>query len=139
MPRVGADGNEMAGVPSVLFQAPLGTYIGWNVITGGLFKGQPCGGGLTGGYIPFARSRSERLASGDPRPSLAERYGSQDGYMCKVRAAVTASVRDRVLLPEDAGRLVAEAARDAPLAGIEAGDAERDIVRTLCTAGDETK
>lgn len=139
MPRVGADGNEMAGVPSVLFQAPLGTYIGWNVITGGFFKGQPCGGGLTGGYIPFARSRSERLASGDPRPSLAERYGSQDGYMCKVRAAAAASVRNRVLLPEDAGRLVARAARDAPLAGIEAGDAERDIVRTLCTTGDETK
>ena len=65
MPKVGADGNETAGVPSVLHQAPLGTYTGWNVVGAGFFKGQPCGGGLVGGYIPFARTQAERAASGD--------------------------------------------------------------------------
>lgn len=31
VPAVDADGNERAGVASVLHQAPLGTYLGWNV------------------------------------------------------------------------------------------------------------
>ena len=52
MPKVNADGNEVAGIASVLHQAPLGTYTGWNVTAGGFFKGRPRGGGLTGGYIP---------------------------------------------------------------------------------------
>src|SRR5579864_4656044 len=30
VPAVDADGNETAGVASVLHQAPLGTYVGWN-------------------------------------------------------------------------------------------------------------
>ena len=84
MPKVNADGNEIVGVASVLHQAPLGTYTGWNVTAGGFFKGQPCGGGLTDGYVPFAKTKAERLASNDPRPSLEERYGTQGGYMCAV-------------------------------------------------------
>ena len=43
VPRVDADGNEIAGVPSVLHQAPLGTYLGWNIQASGFFKGQLCG------------------------------------------------------------------------------------------------
>ena len=66
-------------------QAPLGTYTGWNVTKGGFFKGQPCGGGLAGGYIPFAKTRAERIATGDPRPSLEERYGTHGGYVCAVK------------------------------------------------------
>jgi len=43
VPRVNADGNETAGVPSVQLQAPLGTYLGWNTIRSGFFAGQGCG------------------------------------------------------------------------------------------------
>jgi hypothetical protein len=67
MPRVDEDGNERAGVPSLLHEAPLGTYTGWNVAAEGFFQGQPAGGGLIGGYIPFAATRREREALGDPR------------------------------------------------------------------------
>ena len=31
VPRVDADGNELGGVPTVQRDAPLGTYLGWNV------------------------------------------------------------------------------------------------------------
>ena len=109
VPRVGPDGNELDGVPSVLHQAPLGTYLGWNAYAGGFFKDQGCG--FSGGYLPFARTRAEREARRDPRPSLEERYQTHDGYVRVVRAAADAAVAQRVLLPEDAARLIAEAER----------------------------
>jgi hypothetical protein len=40
-------------------------------------KGKICN--YAGGKIPFAETRAERLASGDPRPSLEERYGIHEG------------------------------------------------------------
>jgi hypothetical protein len=110
MPRVNADGNELAGIPSVHHQAPLGTYTGWNVTSGGFFKGQPCGGGLTGGFIPFAVTLAERQNSGDPRPSLEERYGSQRGYLCRVHQAIAHERRRGMLLQSDALRLREQAA-----------------------------
>jgi hypothetical protein len=115
VPRVDADGNEPDGVASVLAQAPLGTYLGWNAFAGGFFAGQGCG--FAGGYLPFARTRAERRAAGDPRLSLEERYGSHAGYVRRVREAAEAAVAQRVLLREDADRLVAEAEAAAVLAG----------------------
>jgi len=108
VPKVNADGNELGGVPSVLYQAPLGTYLGWNVIPSGFFKGQMCA--FTGAFIPFAATKEERLAAHDPRPSLAERYGSHEAYVGIVRAAAEKAVRDRFLLQEDADRLIQQAA-----------------------------
>ncbi len=85
VPNVNADGNETAGVQSVLLQVPLGTYVGWNVTAAGFSKGQICG--LNGGYIPFAKTKAERMASGDPRPSIEERYASPRSLRrsCQIR------------------------------------------------------
>ena len=116
VPRVDSDGNELDGVPSVLHQAPLGTYLGWNAYAGGFFKDQGCG--FSGGYLPFARTRAEREARQDPRPSLEERYQTNDGYVRVVRAAAEAAVAQRFLLREDAGRLIAEAERSDVLAAV---------------------
>ena len=58
----------------------------------------------------FAQTRAERLAAGDPRLSVEERYGSQEGYNCVVRNAAARLVKDRLLLAEDADRLIAQAA-----------------------------
>jgi hypothetical protein len=107
VPKVDADGNETTGVASVLHQAPLGTYLGWNVTAEGFFKGSECG--LSGGYVPFAKTKAERLASGDPRASLEERYGTHERYVTTVRTAAARMVRDRFLLQEDADRLIAQA------------------------------
>jgi hypothetical protein len=107
VPKVDADGNETVGVASVLHQAPLGTYVGWNVSASGFEKGRLCG--LNGAFLPFARTKAEREAAGDPRPSLTERYGSHEGYVTVVRSAAARLVRDRFLLQEDADRLIKEA------------------------------
>jgi len=108
VPRIDEDGNETAGVASALHQAPLGTYLGWNVTADGFFKGQMCG--FTGGYVPFPLTRADREKSGDPRRSIEERYGTHEGYVCGVRRAVDALVRDRFLLRIDADRQLAAAA-----------------------------
>ena len=92
---------------SVLHQAPLGTYTGWNTTASGFYKGQIRTN--AGGYIPFARTRAERLAAGDPRASLKERYGTHENYVARVRAAAERLVRGRYLLQDDAERLVAQA------------------------------
>jgi hypothetical protein len=107
VPKVDADGNEMAGVASVLHQAPLGTYTGWNTVASGFYKGHIRTN--TGAYIPFAKTKTERLASGDPRPSLEERYGTHEKYVVQVRAAAERLVRGRYLLKDDADRLIAQA------------------------------
>lgn len=107
IPRVDADGNERVGAMSVQHRAPLGTYLGWNVQAAGYYAGQGCG--FQGGFIPFARTRAERDASGDPRLSLTERYGDHDGYVRAVRAAAADLTAQRFLTPADAERLITQA------------------------------
>jgi hypothetical protein len=132
MPKVNADGNETVGVRSVLDQVPLGTYLGWNATATGFFKGQPCGGGLAGGYIPFAKSKVERLSSNDPRPSLEERYGTQAGYICLVKKTADREVSRRLLRREDADRVVKEAAAVDNFVGIPDDPARNVLAETLC-------
>ncbi len=108
VPRVDSDGNEIGGVPTVLSMAPLGTYLGWNITADGIHAGQVCN--YAGGYVPFARTRAEREASGDPRRSLEERYKDREGYLAAVRSAADRAVQQGFLLPEDRARLLEEAA-----------------------------
>jgi hypothetical protein len=108
VPRVDADGNEIGGVPVVLLQAPLGTYLGWNITAAGFHKGKVCG--YTGGWIPFARTRAERLATGDSRLSLEERYGDHAGYVAAVTAAAWNAYHQGFLLEADRDALIAAAA-----------------------------
>jgi hypothetical protein len=105
---VDPDGNEVAGIRLPPIAVPLGTYTGWNV-----YKAQP--GELAdrdGSLIRFARTKGEREAAGDPRPSLEERYGSREAYVDRVEAAAAALVADRLLLPADAAVYV-KAARES--------------------------
>ena len=113
VPKVDGDGNETSGVASVLHQAPLGTYTGWNTIASGFYQGRIRS--QTGGFIPFAKTKAERLASGDPRSSLEERYGTHEKYVAAVRAAAERLVRGRYLLQDDADRLIAQADASAVL------------------------
>lgn len=107
VPRLDADGNELGGVASVQMRVPLGTYTGWNARVEGYGAGGGCG--FFGGFIPFARTRGERLAAGDPRPSLQERYGDHRGFVDHVRREVAVQMIDRLLLPEDGDKLIAAA------------------------------
>lgn len=110
VPRVNADGNEIGGVPIVLLDAPLGTYLGWNITADG---GKPFHAGklctYAGGMIPFAKTRAERIARGDPRLSLEERYTDHAGYVAAVKKAAANALAQRFLLPKDADALIAAA------------------------------
>jgi hypothetical protein len=64
---------------------------------------------LSGSFIPFANTRTDRIANGDPRPSLEERYGDHRGYVDAVRDASRELIRAGFLIDEDAERFVAEA------------------------------
>ena len=131
VPKVDRDGNEIAGVRSVLIQAPLGTYTSWNPVASGPLHGNE--GNLAAGYIPFAVTRAGRLASGDPRLSIEERYGSQEGYNCVVRNAAQRNVRARFLREEDADRLIAQAAASHVLPS----DPDNETARRLCDSDDD--
>jgi hypothetical protein len=107
---VDGDGNELAGIVLPEIAVPLATHTGWNLR-------HPDIGGETqrlvfaGATLPFARTRAERDAAGDPRPSIAERYASRAEYLDRVRAAALALARERWLLDEDVQLSVALAAR----------------------------
>lgn len=109
VPKVDADGNDVAGIRSVTLRVPLGTYTGWNIRTaeagaeGEMYR-------LDGSFIPFARTNSERLETGDPRLSLEERYGDHDGYVRAVKGAANELVEEGFLLAADAERIVRDAA-----------------------------
>jgi hypothetical protein len=99
---VDTDGNEIAGVRLPPIAVPLGTHTGWNV-----YRAQPNElADREGSFIIFARTKSEREAAGDPRPSLEERYGTREAYVAKIKAAAEALIAERLLLPADAAAYV---------------------------------
>jgi len=107
---VDADGNELAGIVLPELAVPLATHTGWNLRHADI-------GGVeqllvfAGATLPFARTRREREAAGDPRPAIAERYGSREAYLAGVRSAADALVKERYMLEEDVETSLAFAAR----------------------------
>jgi hypothetical protein len=100
VPQVDRDGNDVAGIRDPELAVPLATTTGWN------FRAERIGNPseiypLLGSYIPFAATRAAREASGDPRPSIEERYKGYDDYASRVRAAAQSLIHDRYLLEED--------------------------------------
>jgi hypothetical protein len=98
IPKTDSDGNDIAGVRLADVTVPLATYTGW-ALRSGAWANDGCES--TGQYIPFARTLADRIASGDPRPSLEERYLSLDQYVDQVAHALQDMVRERFLLCED--------------------------------------
>jgi hypothetical protein len=103
VPKVDPDGNEIGGIRLPDLAAPLGTYTGWNPRRAGFADGELC---LLGSYIPFATTKAERVAAGDPRPSLEERYPSHDAYVEAVASAAHELREARLLLDEDVERYI---------------------------------
>ena len=103
-PKVDADGNEFAGVRSLLIRVPLGTYTAWNPIASGPLKGREAS--LSAGYVPFPKTKAERLASGDSRLSIEERYSSLWIYYYYAVNEANKMVQERLLLPDDAAVMI---------------------------------
>jgi hypothetical protein len=137
VPIVDVDGNDLGGQPSVLHSAPLGTYMGWNVTRIGAYAGQICS--LNGSFVPFAKTKAEREKAEDPRPSIEERYGDRQGYVCAVRTATKQQIKERFLLEQDAKRLIDQATKSTEtgdLAFLPASSTARG--QALCSAANAT-
>jgi hypothetical protein len=107
---VDEDGNELAGIRLPDISVPLATYTGWNLRhpdIGG--PGQTLS--LLGSTIPFPATQAERKASGDPRPSIEERYPSKEDYLRRVQQAAEALVAQGYLLAEDLPTVAAQASQ----------------------------
>jgi hypothetical protein len=100
----------------LLLRMPLGTYTGWNPYSTGPLKGQECT--LAGGYIPFAITQAQRLASGDPRLSIEERYGRLGNYYSAALYQAKDLFRQRFLLLDDANRLINQMLSDMLAGGL---------------------
>jgi hypothetical protein len=110
--KVDAGGNEVAGIRLPDIAVPVGTYTGWNLYKAPFPEGELCD--RDGSFLPFAKTKAERMAKGDPRPSLEELYGDHAGYMRRVEAVAATLVRQRLLLREDADRIIERARRIDP-------------------------
>ena len=99
VPKTDADGNDVAGIRLPDVTAPLATYTGWS-LRAGAQANDGCEG--TGQMIGFARTKAERMAAGDPRPSIEERYASADAYAAAAKKAIDDLVARRLRLQEDA-------------------------------------
>jgi len=133
--RVDADGNDIPGVRHPHLQAPVATHTGWALRRAPFAENEDCA--LTGQYIAFATTKAQRLASGDPRLSLEERYGTQAGYACAVRTAATKAVKKRYLLQEDADTVIAQAAARNILPASTSDRTANAIADRLCKARHE--
>jgi Alpha/beta hydrolase domain len=107
---VDGDGNEVGGIVLPELAVPLATHTGWNL------RHPDVGGDeqllvFAGATLPFHRTRAEREAAGDPRPSIEERYASRADYLERVRGAAGTLARAGYLLEEDIELSVAAGGR----------------------------
>jgi hypothetical protein len=108
VPGCDEDNNDRGMLRLPALKVPLGTFTGWNL------RGVEIGAEsemtmLRGAYLPFPATREERLALGDPRPAIRERYKSFADYFQQYQAAAEELVQQRHLLPEDVPRLLERA------------------------------
>jgi len=105
VPAVDRDGNELGGWRGAMSSVPLGTYTAWDWKSPE-FAAFGYISGLNGAFIPFARTRAERLAANDPRLSIEERYGNREGFMKAATASIDNAIAQRFLLPTQRDAIV---------------------------------
>jgi hypothetical protein len=105
VPQVDQDGNDIAGVHMPEVAVPLATYTGWNLRAADTGAPEELTS-QTGSFIPFARTKADRISSGDPRLSIEERYPNKEEYLRKFEAAAKTLASQRFLLPQDVTALV---------------------------------
>jgi hypothetical protein len=99
VPRTDDDGNDIAGIRLPEVAVPLATYTGWGLRAPAFAGDDLCD--MWGQKIDFSRTTAERLAAGDPRLSIEERYPNHGSYASAVAHAATGLHRARLLLDED--------------------------------------
>ena len=102
VPKVDADGNEIAGIQMPEVAVPVATYAGWNVRQQGHAAGESCS--TSGAAIPFAVSPATRAAK-DSRKTLAQLYRGRADYQARFGAAADALVGRGFLTAADAANI----------------------------------
>lgn len=104
VPKTDADGNDSAGIRLPEVAVPLATYTGWALRAAAFAGDDLCD--AAGQKIDFRQTKAERLAVGDPRPSIEERYRTHEKYVKKVAHAANELHQQRLLLGEDVERYI---------------------------------
>lgn len=110
VPEVDLDGNEVSGIRLPDVTVPLATYTGWNLRHPQIGAPEQLMS-LMGSTIPFPATDGQRLAKGDPRRSIEDRYPDKAVYLDQVRGAANGLIESGCLLPEDLERILAQSAR----------------------------
>jgi hypothetical protein len=108
VPQVDADGNERDGVRLPEFSAPLATYVSWNLrdpSIGAPDQRVP----FEASWLPFPKTAADRIKSGDPRKSIAQRYTGSADYLARYTRALDDLIAQRWILAEDRPALLARA------------------------------
>ncbi|MEM7352900.1 MAG: alpha/beta hydrolase domain-containing protein [Acidobacteriota bacterium] len=106
VPAVDADGNERGGVRIPQLEAPVATYTAWNLRDPSIGAASERVSFL-GAYFPFPKTAEARQATGDPRPSLAERYPTFEDYLGRYTEAALRLLEAGFLRPEDLDDVIA--------------------------------
>ena len=110
LPQVNARGIEIAGVPNLETQVPLGSYAPWHLRAADRHGVRE----LTdfyGSFVRFSRNREQAEAWNDPRPDLLTLYADEAAYSAQIDAALTELLVGRWLLAEDVAHMRKEALR----------------------------
>ena len=111
VPRTDANGNDIAGIRTPDVAVPLATYTGWALRASA--PGDPVpivdGCDASGQRLPFAETKIGRLATGDPRLSLQERYTDHATYVTLATTAAQNLKQERLLLDQDIQNYIAAA------------------------------
>jgi len=108
VPKTDSDGNDIAGIRLPEIAVPLATYTGWNLRATAFAGDDLCD--AAGQKIDFRQTKAERIAAGDPRPSLEERYGDHWGYVLRVARSALNLFEQGLMLWDDVYRTFVEAA-----------------------------
>jgi len=111
VPQVDQDGMDLGGIRMPQIAVPLATYTGWNLRSPEIGAPNQLSTQI-GSFIPFARTKAERMKTGDPRLSIEERYSGKEDYLQKFEAAAKALAGDRYLLPGDVPALTQRGAAE---------------------------
>jgi len=111
VPKTDSDGNDIAGIRYPDVAVPIATYTGWALRAADPRDPVPIVDGCdaSGQMILFAKTKAERLAAGDPRPSLEERYSSHADYVAKITAAALKLEQERLMIHDDVEAYIAAA------------------------------
>jgi hypothetical protein len=104
VPKTDGDGHDIAGIQLPEIAVPIATYTGWGLRAAPFAGNDLCD--AAGQKIDFKRTALERIAAGDPRLSIEERYPTHGSYVNAVARAANSLHKQGFLLAEDLERYV---------------------------------